>query len=81
MGRVLVRVFAGKAYIRQGSITQIVKSIRKSSTRGCGLRSGCRRFPAAGKSSALRRHLEVGRVWGVSWCVYLQEKPTYVRAL
>lgn len=47
MGHVLVRVFAGKAYIRQGSITQIVKSIRKSSMRGYGLISGCRRFPAA----------------------------------
>ena len=57
MGHVLVRVFAGNAYMRQGSITQIVKSIRKSSMRGCGLRSGSggreiERFAATGVSSS-----------------------------
>ena len=52
MEHVLVRVFAGKAYIRQGSITQIVKSIRKSSMRGCGLRS-CLLYTSGGTDNHL----------------------------
>ena len=48
MGRVLVRVFAGKAYIRQGSITQIVKSIRKSSMRAAALYLGVADFRRQG---------------------------------
>ena len=48
MGRVLVRVFAGKAYIRQGFITQIVKSIRKSSMRAAALYLGVADFRRQG---------------------------------
>ena len=44
----MVRVFAGKAYIRQGSITQIVKSIRKSSMRAAALYLGVADFRRQG---------------------------------